>query len=187
MRELLAAARDQLAPAGRVVVEVRVDGEIIAGPALDEETLTQPDCDIRIYSAHPGELVVGVLEDVRTGLAESTKLQQEAAELLQQDEPGKALDLVKQSIEGWLNAQQAVGQSAQLLQIDLSAGTIEDQSVLERMTELVGSLTELKDAVVANDFVAIADMLQYEWPQITERWDAALGAIVKYVEGPNAG
>ena len=115
------------------------------------------------------------------------EMQQKAAEHLQQDEPGQAMDLVKESINAWLQAQQAVGQSAQLLQLDLQAIRIGEQSVIERMNELIASLTELKDIVVANDFVALADALQYEWPEITERWDGALGAIIKHIEDDNAG
>lgn len=187
LRELLAAARDQLAPSGRVVVEVRVDGESITGPALEEDTPTKPESDIRVYSAMPAELVIGVLEDVRAGLAGAQQMQQQAAELLQQDDPAKALDLVKQSIDAWLQAQQAVGQSAQLLLIDLNAIMVNEQTVLDRMNELISNLTELKDAVVAKDFISLADALQYEWPEITERWDAALGAIVKHIEKDNAG
>ena len=135
----------------------------------------------------PAELVIGVLEDVRAGLAGAQQMQQQAAELLQQDDPAKALDLVKQSIDAWLQAQQAVGQSAQLLLIDLNAIMVNEQTVLDRMNELISNLTELKDAVVAKDFISLADALQYEWPEITERWDAALGAIVKHIEKDNAG
>lgn len=183
MRELLAAVTHQLAPAGRVVVEVRVDGQSITGPELDDDQPTASARDIRVYSAKPSDLVVGILEEVRTQLAASQQMQQQAAEHLQQDEPAKAMDLVKESINGWLQAQQAVGQSAQLLQLDLQAIQVDDQPVIERMNELIGSLTELKDVVVANDFVALADVLQYEWPEITDRWDAAIGAIIKHIEG----
>ncbi|MEM6505357.1 MAG: hypothetical protein AAF711_07805 [Planctomycetota bacterium] len=182
MRELLAAVSESLAPTGRVVVEVKVDGESVTGPALDDDQPTAEGSDIRVYSAKPSELVVGILEDVRSQLAASQQQQQQAAELLQQDDPAKAMDLVKQSIDGWLQAQQAVGQSAQLLQLDLQAIRVEDQPVIERMNELITALTELKDIVVANDFVALADALQYEWPDITDRWDTALGAIIQYVE-----
>ncbi|MEM9110430.1 MAG: hypothetical protein AAGC72_10450 [Planctomycetota bacterium] len=182
MRELLAAVSESLAPTGRVVVEVKVDGESVTGPALDDDQPTAEGSDIRVYSAKPSELVVGILEDVRSQLAASQQQQQQAAELLQQDDPAKAMDLVKQSIDGWLQAQQAVGQSAQLLQLDLQAIRVEHQPVIERMNELITALTELKDIVVANDFVALADALQYEWPDITDRWDTALGAIIQYVE-----
>lgn len=182
MRELLAAVRDELAPQGRVVVEVRVDGQSITGPGLDDENPTKPESEIRVYSARPGDLVVGVLEDVRTQLAEAQTMQQKAAELFQQDDPAEAMQMVKQSIDAWLQAQQAVGQSALLLKMDLGAIRIEEQTVLERMNELVGSLNELKDAIVASDFVALADAMAYEWPEITQRWDGALGAIIKHIE-----
>lgn len=187
MRELLAAVRDELAPSGRVVVEVRVDGQPITGPELDDDQPTQTTSDIRVYSAKPSDLVVGILEDVRTQLAASQQMQQQAADFLQQDDPAKAMGLVKESINAWLQAQQAVGQSAQLLQLDLQEIKVEGQPVIERMTELIASLTELKDIVVANDFVTLADALQYEWPEITDRWDAAIGAIVKHIEDADAG
>lgn len=187
LRDLLAAAGEALAPAGRVVVEVKIDGNTVTGEALDSDQPTDQASDIRVYSAKPGDLVTGILEEVRTQLAASQEMQQQAADHLQRDEPAKAMDLVKSSINGWLQAQQAVGQSAQLLQLDLQAIRVGEQSVMERMTELIANLTELKDIVVAGDFVALADALQYEWPEITERWDQALDAIVKHVERMNAG
>jgi hypothetical protein len=182
MRELLAAVGKELAPSGRVVVEVKVDGQAITGPALDEDQPTASTSDIRVYSAKPSELVVGILEDVRTQLSASQEMQQKAAEHLQQDDPAMAMGLVKESINGWLQAQQAVGQSAQLLQLDLEAIKVDDQPVIERMNELIASLNELKDILGAGDFVALADALQYEWPEITERWDTAIGAIIKHIE-----
>jgi len=183
MRELLAAVSDELSAAGRVVVEVKIDGQSITGPALDDDQPTSDASDIRVYSAKPDELVVGILEEVRTQLSAAQQMQQKAAEHLQQDDPAQAMGLVKESINGWLQAQQAVGQSAQLLQLDLQAIQVGDQPVIERMNELIASLNELKDILGANDFVALADALQYEWPEITERWDAAIGAIIKHVEG----
>lgn len=182
MRELLAAVSSELSAAGRVVVEVKVDGTAITGPALEDDQPTAPDSDIRVYSAKPDDLVVGILEEVRTQLAASQEMQQQAADHLQQDDPAKAMGLVKESINGWLQAQQAVGQSAQLLQLDLQAVKVDDQPVIERMNELISSLNELKDILGANDFVALADALQYEWPEITERWDTAIGAIIKHIE-----
>ena len=182
MRELLAAVSESLVSSGRVVVEVKVDGRSITGPALDDDQPTADAADIRVYTAKPGDLVVGILDEVRTQLAVSQQMQQEAADLLQQGDPAKAMDLVKQSIDGWLQAQQAVGQSAQLLQLDLQVIKVDDQPVMERMSELINALNELKDIIGANDFVAMADALQYEWPEITDRWDASIAAIIKHIE-----
>lgn len=184
LRELLASAQEHLAGSGRVVVEVKLDGQPITGDDLDSESPTPAQAEVRVYTAEPGELAVGVLEQVREQLHAASKMQEEAADLLQQDEAGKALELVRKSVDGWLQSQQAVAQTAELLQVDLSKVEVdgEDDTVVQRMHQLIQRLVELKDLIQANDFVSLADALAYEWPQITENWDAAIGAIIKEIE-----
>lgn len=184
LRELLASARQHLADTGRVVVEVKLDGESITGADLESESPTPEQSEVRVYTAKPGELAVGVLEQVREQLHAASKMQEEAADLLQQDEQSKALELIRTSIDGWLQSQQAVAQTAELLHVDLSKVEVdgEDDTVVMRMQELIQRLVELKDLIQANDFVSLADALAYEWPQITENWDRAIGAIIKEIE-----
>jgi len=183
LRALLAAARDHLAPAGRMVVQVQVDGQPVVDEALDSD---QPadfaGKEVQMFSATPAELAVGALEQSREQIAEARQQQEDAAELLQKDEPAKALDLVGGSIAGWIQAQQAVTSVAQLLGLDLTAIKVDDQDVASRTQELLTRLVELKELLEANDHVALADALAYEWPETTDRWDAALGAMVKHIE-----
>jgi len=183
LRALLAAARDHLAPAGRMVVQVQVDGQPVVEEALDSD---QPadfaGKEVQMFSATPAELAVGALEQSREQIAEARQQQEDAAELLQKDEPAKALDLVGGSIAGWIQAQQAVTSVAQLLGLDLTAIKVDDQDVASRTQELLTRLVELKELLEANDHVALADALAYEWPETTDRWDAALGAMVKHIE-----
>lgn len=183
LRALLAAARDHLAPAGRMVVQVHVDGQPVVDEALDSD---QPadfaGKEVQMFSATPAELAVGALEQSREQIAEARQQQEDAAELLQKDEPAKALDLVGGSIAGWIQAQQAVTSVAQLLGLDLTAIKVDNQDVASRTQELLARLVELKELLEANDHVALADALAYEWPETTDRWDAALGAMVNHIE-----
>lgn len=184
LRALLAAARDHLAPAGRLVVQVQLDGEPVVDEALDSDQPTDfTGVEVQMYSASPADLAVGALEQAREQIAEARAQQEQAAELLQQDEPAKALDLVGSSIAGWIHAQQAVTQVAQLMGLDLSAITVGDGSVAGRIQDLLARLVELKGLLEASDHVALADALAYEWPEATEQWDAALGAMVQHIEG----
>jgi len=183
IRALLASAREHLLPSGRVVVEVKLDGEPVFGDELDSDAPTDLDSsEVRLYSAKPEELSIGVLEQVRAQLVEATQMQEEAADLLQKDEPAKALELVGQSVTGWLSTQQAVASTAQLLQIDLAAVAVDGDRITDRMQELIERLTELKQLIAANDLVALADTLAYEWPDTTQRWDSAIGAMIKHIE-----
>lgn len=184
LRELLASANSHLAESGRVVVEVKLDGQPVTGDALESDTPTPDQSEVRVYTAEPAALAAGILEQVREQLHAASKMQQEAADLLQEDEASQALELVRGSIDGWLQAQQAVTQTAALLNIDLSLVQVEseDDTVVMRMQELIQRLVELKDLVQANDFVSLADALAYEWPQVTEQWDGAIGAIIREIE-----
>ena len=190
LRALLAAAREHLAPAGRLVVQVQVDGEPVGmlsvggvEEALDADQPTDFDSqDVQMYSATPAELAVGALDQAREQIAAARQQQEDAADLLQKDEPAEALQLVGGSIAEWIQAQQAVTSVAQLLGLDLTAIKVDDQDVATRTQELLTRLVELKELLEANDHVALADALAYEWPETTDRWDAALGAMVKHIE-----
>ena len=183
LRALLAAAREHLAPAGRLVVQVQVDGEPVVEEALDSDQPTDFDSqDVQMYSATPAELAVGALDQAREQIAAARQQQEDAADLLQKDEPAEALQLVGGSIAEWIQAQQAVTSVAQLLGLDLTAIKVDDQDVATRTQELLTRLVELKELLEANDHVALADALAYEWPETTDRWDAALGAMVKHIE-----
>ena len=184
LRSLLAAAREHLAPAGRMVVQVQVDGETIIDEALDSDARPDFDStDVQVYSAKPAELAVGALEQARATIDQARQEQEQAAELLQKDEPAEALARVGESIQGWIQAQQAVTAVAQLLGLDLSTIAVEDDTIAERTQELLARLVELKGLIEANDLVTLADALAYEWPETTQRWDAALGALVQHIEG----
>ena len=183
LRSLLASARDYLGPKGLVVVEVKLDGQPLVGDELDSDTPTDfTQSDVRMYSAKPSSLVIGILEEVREQLGIAGQMQEQAAELFQKDEPGDAMGLLRESIDGWIQAQQAVLSSSQLLDLDLALIKVDDQSVVTRMQELIKSLMELKELVGANDMVALADALAYEWPEATRRWDEAIGAVIKHIE-----
>lgn len=187
LRSLLAAARDHLAPSGRMVVQVQVDGEPVIDEALDSDHPTDfSQAEVQVYSAKPADLAVGALEQARAQIAEASGLQEQAAELLQKDEPAEALTQVGASIRGWIQAQQAVTGVAQLMGLDLTAVAVDDETVAARTQELLTRLVELKGLIEANDHVALADALAYEWPETTDRWDAALGALVSEIEKAHA-
>lgn len=168
-----------------MVVQVQVDGEMVVDEALESEAPTDfSQTDVQVYSAKPAELAVGALEQARAMIEDASGQQEQAAELLQKDQTAEALTQVGESIQGWIQAQQAVTAVAQLLGLDLTAIQVEDETVAARTHELLARLVELKNTIESNDHVALADALAYEWPETTQRWDAALGALVQHIEEP---
>ncbi|MEM7625407.1 MAG: hypothetical protein AAF333_07255 [Planctomycetota bacterium] len=186
---LLDAARRRLADdaeggsGGRVVVEVAVDGH-----KLGEDQITARadedlgDLEVRLVTADPKQLAVDTLEQVRGRLGEAQELQQEAADLLQQDQTQPALQKVGESIEAWLQVQQAVLQSAVLLSIDLDKLDIDGQPAHALTAQALERLEDIKAFIQANDTVALADALQYEWPETTTQWHRLIDEVVAAIQ-----
>ncbi|MEO1236700.1 MAG: hypothetical protein AAFX76_07930 [Planctomycetota bacterium] len=180
--QLLDAARDRLADGGRVVVEVAVDGHKLAEDQIlarrDDDVA---DLDVRFVSADPRKLAVDTLEQVRGRLGDAAELQQEAADLLQRDQTQPALKKVGESIEGWLQVQQAVLHATVLLSIDLDTLTVDGEPAHALTTEALARLEDVKGHLQAGDTVALADALAYEWPETTAKWHALIDAVVEAI------
>jgi hypothetical protein len=177
---VLAAARDRLEPEGRVVVEVAMEGQTLDAQALEQQDQIPvvDGAEVRLYTADPVELSVETLGQVRTALAHAGELQADAADLLQRDDADTALGKVAEAVQVWLQVQQAVLHAALLAEVELDELNVAGEPVSGYTDELIARLTELRDAIQAHDTVALADTLAYEWPDIVDRWDRVIGALI---------
>ena len=180
---VVAATNQRLSAAGRMIVEVEVDGEGLAGEALaarQHEPIAGRE--VRLTSASPGDLAVQVLDQVRGRLHESRQLQAECASLIQQDKAPEALRQFNQVITAWLQVQEAVQNVVRLMGMDVQGLQFEGTTAAEATTELVASLQGLKRMIQDGDTVGIADALAYEWPDMTDCWDRMLADLIERIE-----
>lgn len=183
LSEVLQSAKARTDAEGRLVVEIRLDDEPLS-PEQIEQALEAPvaEREVHLVTAEAGELASTVLEQIEAAL-EDVKLKQErAGELLQQDEAGEAMQVLGEVISVWLQAQQAIAQSATLAGVELGGLAVDGRSFDELAAELVERLEELKSLIEANDTVSLGDALQYEWPELTDRWKAIVHELRSRVE-----
>ena len=172
------SARQQLEPDGRIVVEVQLDGQAINGDEIEQgHDATIGDREVRLYLADPRSLATSTLGQVRDQLVQVRAVQAEAAELLQQDEAPQALKKIFQCIKVWRQAQQAVFDTARLLQVNLSQLMIDGAPITDFTTELIENLKVLMELITNRDTVGLADALAYEWSSVVDRWDRLIEVI----------
>lgn len=180
----LASARESLSASGRMVVEVRIDGESLAPEDLEAKQHEPPAGELRIYSADPRALVAETVRQARAQLEEAAVWQQEAAEALQQDNQSEAMGKISQAFAAWQQTEQVVQQTAALLGLDLDQTELAGQKVPDLVQGLLERLTELRELITAGDTVSLADALAYEWPELTSTWINALDDFARMLEEP---
>lgn len=182
LADVLQSASDALAQVGRVVVEVQIDGDSLSGEQLHEKAESNvTQVELRLYTADPRSLAIGAMEQSREMLVEVRRLQDEAAALLQQDEVAKAMQEIAALISIWQQVLQALLQSAQLTGLKLDEQKHDARPLVEYTTDLANRLAALRDQIAAQDLLSVADSLQYEWPEVCDRWDAVFGDMIQWV------
>jgi hypothetical protein len=186
--ELLFHAQQQAKADGRVIVEVRVDGQLVIG---DELLRRRGDviagADVRLTSADPLALASETLYGLRGHLERAGQMQQEAAELLQQDDLPQAMGRIGKAIEVWQHSSPAVLQIAELVGIDCQTLEVHGQTFPELTEALMKRLTDMRDLLMSRDSVALADSLMYEWPDAVEQWRGVVDALLDRVAAKREG
>lgn len=179
---IMDAAQQRLTPAGRLLVEVKLDGRAILGEELDQQRAVPVEgVRVELESADPRQLAQTTLQQVRQGLQAARQDQIDAAGFFQQDQPAEAMQRVSRAIEAWQQAQQAVLHTTMLIGIKLDQKVFEDRPIVEVTDSLLTQLRSLRDLITAGDTVGLADSLAYEWPEMTDRWDRLIGQLIGWV------
>lgn len=184
LEQVLQWAAQRVSGDGRIIVEVRVDGQSLVGDALDAKRNTALDgAEVRLISADRTTLVLQTLEQVRERLQEARGTQARAADLLQHDKLVEALGQVSGVVEAWQQTQAAVVHAARIMNIDLESVQAHDgQTLSELALRLIDQLKAMRALLEAGDTVGLADELAYEWPATIERWDAMIARLIEIVQ-----
>jgi hypothetical protein len=162
----------------RLVVQLLIDGR---EPDLDQMTRVRQAMltghTLYIETAEPQEMALEVLGEVESQLAEVDRLKSDACELLQQGNPGKAMEKLSGCFSIWHAAQEAVLKVAQLLRVDLSALRVSDVSLAEMAAAFGDRLRDIRSALENRDFVMLADTLEFEMTETSAQWRAAVESL----------
>jgi len=175
---MLDSARSTLPEAGRMIVEVRLDGEALSSEQLEQQATVEPTAEeVQFITAAPAQLAREALHEVADALNRAVEQQQQAAEALQQDRTQEAMDPLREVIRIWSQTQQAVVQSAALLGVDLDAMSLDADTPPDLIAATGEHLRAVRDQMQQQDWLALADTLGYDLAELVPRWHALLEAL----------
>jgi hypothetical protein len=187
-REELAAEQLGLETLGQVLTHVQRDNRLVVNLLIDglapdlasvENLRKSPLLGHTVYieTVEPRQMALDVLFEVDQQLADADRIRVEVIDLLQRNNPMKAMQRLSGCFSIWQHAQESVRKTAQLLRVDLSRLRVEKASLSEFLAEFCGHLRQIKSALEMRDFVTLSDTLTYELTRSTTGWVAALNAV----------
>jgi len=173
-------------PAGRVIVKVELDGAAIEGPALSSSRATSlAGRALAVSTANQQELSWQMLGKLHAFIVWLQPRHQEAAKLFETGKAPAGLEKLGQILNGWMQIQQAYGKLAEMQQIDPATLMVRELTAQTLINEFAGQLREIHKALEAQDFVLLADILQYEMDGVVANWTAILESTLEVVGIPD--
>lgn len=191
--EPLAAEKMGLKTVGHVLAHVQKGNRLVTSLLIDGE---EPDLNrigtvrqallmghtLFIETTDPAQMALDVLSEVEDRLGETDRLRLDAADLLQQGQPGRAMEKLSGCFSAWQTAQESVLKVSQLLKIDLESLRVSGRPLARLVDDFSAQLRQIKSALENRDFVTLGDILTYEATDTSNRWRDALAALRDHIE-----
>lgn len=181
VQELVCELRPQLADGRRMLTTIRCDGKAVESNELEAALgeVAGHYGRIEFQTSDRGELVLAALKGAAELFEESDVSRRQAADLLNEGQAGKAMAVLGECFRAWSQAHESVVQSSQLLKLDLLDMRARDVVVGEWLGLLRDKLRELKEALEVSDHVLVADILRYEFDDISQQWKQIVAHLIE--------
>jgi len=176
--------RDRLASAGRMLTSMRCDGKAV-GPDQLEAILSAPAkgyTNIEFLSSDSKQMVRSLLDAAANLFKEADEQRIKAADLLNAGQVGNAMTLLGACFQSWAQIHQAIVHSCQTLGISIERISSDQFDIAAWLVGLADRLRAIKEALEAGDHVSIADILRYEFEDVSEQWKQVIAMLREKAE-----
>ena len=182
--ELIDEVRAGLGGGKRLVVGIHADGLDIAGEGY-AKTLDKPLASYGRYdfvTSDPQRVVRDALTECAPVLADAAARRAEAVDLLTKGDNGAGIAALGECCRAWQQVHEAICNAIGLLGLDPGALGLPEGPLSAVLGGTRDQLAQVHEALQAQDFVLLSDILQYEFEPIIENWRAAIDAILETTE-----
>lgn len=179
VRDVVMRVQDRYCGEGHVVMSIHCDGAEIDPEAM-AEMLARPAGDVgrlEVHTSSKSALVHDAMAQSSATLGHTEAACRRVAELIHEGEAQEGIELLGQCLHVWQQIHEAVAKSIAMLELDADAITIRDEPLVDIIGMPKDSLLQIKQALTSKDHVLLADILQYEFSEVTDRWHAVISLL----------
>lgn len=181
VEDALRLIQSTLCGPGQLVAGLRCNGEDVPSDAM-ASTLEEPLEKLQrleVFTTTRAALVVEAMNEAAGALDETDKECRRSAELLSEGKAAEGVEALGECLGVWLQIHEAVGKSIKMLGVDADMIRVGDEPLATILGKPKDVLSQVKEALAAKDYVLLADVLQYEFDEVTELWRAAITTLME--------
>lgn len=198
--EILKNIQDSQVAHDAVISGIWIDGEPLTADLLSQwkDRPASDFAETRIDAPHRNALAAQGMRTLSCGLAESKDERHQIVEHLHQGRSTEAMKILPGYLELWHNIHQSLASACRLLNVEMdsleifsptTAQTATDPHNCDRLTDrsahLIQILGQLKQALESADLVLLADIIDYEFADLTSDWQTLLDELANRFDVPN--
>lgn len=188
LEEALLHVQSHLCEPGQLVVGLRCDGREIPANALAEALKKHVTAFARleVSTGVRSELVAEAMTQASACLTQTEEACERIADLLTQGETGQAVESLGECLRVWQQIHEAVAKSIEMMQLDPEATQVNDDPLAVAIGAPKEVLLQIKEALQRQDYVLLADVLQYEFSEVINRWHDIVATIRREADSLHA-
>lgn len=179
VEETVRSIQARLCAPGRLVVGLRFDGQEVGQEEMNG-ALARPMADVKrldVTTLDRAVLIEDAMNHAATSLEKTVEASAEAAEMLTTGQMAQGIEALGGCTRAWQQIHLAVIQSLSLLGVDPGSLTVEGERLVDVIEKPREALNQIKQALMAQDQVLLADILRYEFEDAVRAWEAVIRCV----------
>ena len=189
LNEVLETVRRANARSDKAILALVCDGEEIVAEDRLTESLLRPASSfqrIDIATGSPRSMIVQAVNAALATLDDSEEDRRQAVRHFGQGKQGEAGPLLGSCLRQWHQVNETIAKSLGLLRVMDESMALTLATLAEVLEPVSGKLGEIRSAVQSQDYVALADILEYEFDDVIASWRSVLQSVLDAVQQPDS-
>jgi hypothetical protein len=186
--DVLAEVRANNLKSRRAILGLTCDGIDVIGNTLTDYLATPASSfeRIDIQTGIPDTLIVHAMREARDTLSRAERERGEVVELLGKGKSGDAVILLGRCLNHWYRINEAISKSLGLIDTIPDAFEIDLRELVAALEPIADKLADVKSAVKSQNYVSLADILEYEFDEVTTCWRGVIEKLLDQLAGSDA-